>query len=382
MCLGCLVDSGWPVASLQAAIERLNLPAGHWAVDAKPVMKGPLHATQVNVHAAEGHHHRHLSDIRTLIAAADLPETVKDRAVAVFARLAEAEAKVHGSTSDKIHFHEVGAMDAIIDIVGTVMGLHELNIEELYASAVPLGEGWTKAGHGRIPLPAPATLELLTAVAAPTCPAQGPGEWLTPTGAALLAELAKFEQPAMRLRHIGVGAGQADCAWPNVARLWIGDCRHQAGTMVQLETNIDDMSPLLFAPICESLFAAGARDVWLTPIQMKKGRPAITLSVLADASREAELSELILRQTTTFGVRVHGVQHRREADRQLRQIVTAFGPVNVKLKLLNGQLLGAMPEYEDCRALAASTGKPFAEVYAAAGTVARDLVQKALNTER
>ena len=371
--LGCLVDAGWPIERLRATVQRLKLPSEEWSVDAKTVMKGPLLATLVDVRAQEGHAHRHLSHIRKIIGESDLPKNVQDRAIAVFTRLAEAEAKVHGTTPEKIHFHEVGAIDAIIDIVGTVAGLSDLGIDKLYASPVPLGTGWASTDHGQIPLPAPATLELLAAVSAPSCPAPGPGELLTPTGAALLAELATFQQPLISIQKIGIGAGRRDCAWPNVARLWLGEER-SVGPMVQLETNIDDMNPQFFAAVSEKLFAAGAKDVWFTPIQMKKNRPAIMLSALGPASTESALTQIILRETTTLGVRVHMLHHRHEARREMRSIETPFGQIQVKVKWIGKDPAGAMPEYEDCRALAEKAQVPVREVYESALAAAQRLL--------
>ena len=380
MFLGCLVDAGWPVERIRDVVQRLKLPASEWSIDAKTVMKGPLRATLVDVRAQEGHVHRHLSHVRKIITDADLPQVVKDRAIAVFTRLAEAEAKVHGTTPEKIHFHEVGAVDAIIDIVCVCAGLAEMGIDKVYASAVPLGTGWASTAHGQIPLPAPATLELLAAVSAPSCPAPGPGELLTPTGAALLAEVASFQQPLISIQRIGIGAGRRDCAWPNVARLWLGEER-SVGPMVQLETNIDDMNPQLFASVSEKLFAAGAKDVWFTPIQMKKNRPAILLSALGPASSESALTQVILRETTTLGVRVHMLHHRHEARREMRSIETPFGPVQVKIKWLGKEPAGAMPEYEDCRALADKSQTPVRDVYESALVAAHQLLTDLRKTD-
>jgi uncharacterized protein (TIGR00299 family) protein len=342
----------------------LKLPADEYALNAYPVMKGPLRAMMADVQTSEGHAHRHMADIEKIIKGSDLPDRVKKNAIGVFGRLADAEAKVHGTTRDNIHFHEVGAMDAIIDIVGVCAGLHELGIEKLYASALPLAPGWTNSQHGQIPLPAPATLELLAAAKAPVRPGPGgnaPGEWVTPTGAALVCELATFGQPPMRLEKIGTGAGRKETAWPNAARLWLGQATGAAGgggsgeKLVQLETNIDDMNPQLFSAVSDKLFAAGAKDVWFTPIQMKKNRPAVLLSALGNSSQERTLSNIILEETTTLGVRVHALEHRHEVRREMRQVDTPFGQVRVKLKYAPGEgerAIGATPEFDDCKALA------------------------------
>lgn len=372
MLLGCLIDSGWPIDQLRGTIDRLKLPPGEWAVRVETVHKHSFRARQVDVLFDEGRHDRRLDDVRTIVELSDLPERVRSTAIAVFTRLASAEAKVHGTTVDQVHFHEVGAIDAIIDVVGVVSGFHDLGVERIFASPLPLGPGWTGSAHGRIPLPAPATLELLAAVNAPTRPAPGPGELVTPTGAALLAELATFEQPAMRLSRIGIGAGQRDCPWPNVARLWLGEPEPSAcGGLVQLETNIDDMNPQLYPVVSDALFAAGAKDVWLTPTQMKKGRPGVLLGVLGPADREAALADVILRQTTTLGVRVHALRHRHEARREMRSVQTPFGPVAVKLKWVEDELVGANPEFDECRKLAEAAGVPVRTVHEAATVAAQ-----------
>lgn len=379
MFLGCLVDGGWPVAALEETIRQLHLPEGSWRVAQTPVMRGPLAATLLEVDAAEGDHHRHLSDILAIIAQADLPEGVKARASAVFRRLAEAEAAVHGTSVEAIHFHEVGALDAIIDIVGVCAGLDALGVTQLYAGSVPLGEGWANTAHGRIPLPAPATLALLTAAHAPTRPAPGPGELVTPTGAALLTELATFRRPSLRLQRIGLGAGRKEFAWPNVARLWFGeedsapvdgtqaspDTLLERAAMVVLETNIDDMNPELYSAASAALFAAGALDVWLTPIQMKKGRPGVMLSVLAPLEQEGRLAAVLLIETTTLGVRAQPVG-RYAAAREMRSVATRYGTLAVKLKRVEGAVVGVKPEQADCARLAAEHAVPVRVVYEAA----------------
>jgi uncharacterized protein (TIGR00299 family) protein len=365
MLLGCLLDCGWSVQQLRKTIESLPLPAAEWAIEVHPVLKGSLRATCVKVLVEEGKHQRRLADVAAIISASTLPAKVREQSIAIFQRLANAEAKVHGTTPDKIHFHEVGAVDAIIDIVASVAGLNELGVEKLYASPVPLGHGWIESAHGRLPLPAPATIELLSAANAPIHPAPGPGELLTPTGAAILAELASFEQPVMRLSRIGIGAGQRDFAWPNIARMWLGEAE-ATGAIVQLETNIDDMNPQLYAAVSEKLFEAGARDVWLTPVQMKKGRPGVVLSVLAVAKDEAVLAEVMLRHTTTLGVRVHAIQHRHEARREIREVSTPLGNLRVKIKWMDEQAVDAVPEYDDCRAIADRSGISLLQVHQSA----------------
>ena len=380
--LGCLVDAGWPLDSLHKTVDSLNLPSGSWSIKTQPAMQRGIRATRVDVDVSDETAERHLADVLKIIDAATLPAVVKRRAGAVFTRLAEAEAHIHGTTTDAVHFHEVGALDAIIDIVGVCAGLHELAVSALYVSPLPLGPGWANAMHGRIPLPAPATLELLAAVYAPTVPAPGPGELVTPTGAALLAELALFRQPEIRLRTIGYGAGQKQFDWPNVARIWLGDelaeapklnDREPTESLLVLETNIDDMNPELYEPVQRRLFDAGALDVWTTAIGMKKARPGTLLKVLAAPANESNLASLLLRETTTLGVRVFSVR-RHVAERAMKTIATAYGPVRVKLKRVEGKVVGAKPEFEDCQALAEATAKPLPAVYAAALAAASPLV--------
>ena len=387
--LGCLVDAGWPLTSLQSAVKSLNLPEGSWSVSAQPVTKGGIRATQVLVKVSDKATERHLADVTRIIESASLPAQVKQRACAVFARLAQAEAHIHGTTPDAVHFHEVGALDAIIDIVGVCAGLHELGVGALFASPLPLGPGWAKSMHGRIPLPAPATLELLAAVDAPTVPAPGPGELVTPTGAALLAELALFSQPQMRLRTIGYGAGQKRFDWPNVARLWLGDEILEAPTqpdaeptesLVVIETNIDDMNPEMYEPVQRRLFDAGALDVWTTAIGMKKSRPGTLLRILAEPADESRLAALLLRETTTLGVRAYPVR-RHVAERAMKTVATAYGPVRVKLKRVEGSIVGAKPEFEDCQALAEATDTPLPAVYAAALAAASPLVDSSTDMQ-
>ncbi len=387
--LGCLVDAGWPLTSLQGTVRSLNLPEGSWSVSAQSVLKSGIRATQIIVEANDQATERHLADVTQIIQTANLPAEVRHRACAVFSRLAQAEAHIHDTTADAVHFHEVGALDAIIDIVCVCAGLHELGVGALFASPLPLGSGWARSMHGRIPLPAPATLELLAAVDAPTLPAPGPGELVTPTGAALLAELAQFRQPEMRMRSIGYGAGAKNFDWPNVARLWLGDELTEAPhrptlepteSLLVLETNIDDMNPELYEPVQRRLFDAGALDVWTTAIGMKKARPGTLLRVLAAPADESMLAALLLRETTTLGVRAYPVR-RYIAERELKTVTTAFGPVRVKVKRVEGMTVGAKPEFEDCQALAEATGKPLPTVYAAALAAASPLVDSNIDPD-
>jgi uncharacterized protein (TIGR00299 family) protein len=382
MFLGCLLDVGFPLDALRSAIAALKLPAAEYAIDAHAIMKGPLRATLADIQTSEAHAHRHLADIAAIISAADLPDPIKRNAIASFERLARAEAKVHNTTPDKIHFHEVGAMDAIIDIVGACAGIHHLAIEKLFASPLPLSPGWTNSQHGQIPLPAPATLELLAEAHAPTRPGPAnntPGEWVTPTGAALVCQLATFGQPPMTLQRIGTGAGRKNTPWPNIARLWLGAATAtspHAANLVQLETNIDDMNPQLYAAVSDKLFAAGAKDVWFTPIHMKKNRPAILLAALGSAAHEHTLAQVMLEETTTLGVRVHPIEHRHEAARELITLDTPHGKIRAKIKSLHGRPTAITPEYDDVAALAAHHRLPVKQVLDVAVAAAHQRLQE------
>lgn len=375
--LACLVDAGWNIASLQQVIDSLGLPE-RCLVTSSRVMRQSVQATHLDVTAPDSHHHRHLHHIATIINASRLSPSVKARALAVFQRLAVAEARVHGTTPEKIHFHEVGALDAIIDIVGVCAGLEALGIEKLYASGVPLGYGWVESQHGLIPVPAPATLEILATAGIPTRLSPGGGELLTPTGAALLAELAEFTQPPMRIARIANGAGTRNPAWPNVARLLLGEpaatpsSADASNSLVEMQTNIDDMNPQLYEPAMQTLFDAGALDVWLVNVQMKKNRPGVVLHVLAKSSDESTLAGILLRQTTTLGVRTHSVS-RHIAQREFRSLSTPYGDLTLKLKILDGRIVDAVPEFDDCRRLAAQKQIPVKQVLDSALALAQTL---------
>lgn len=362
MFLAALLDAGLALETLQAGIDRLNLPE---KVELKltEVHKGALRAADVQVIVSESMHHRHLADILAIINHSSLSERVKTNAGKIFTLLAEAEARVHGTTVDEVHFHEVGALDSIVDIVGAMIGLEALGIEKLYASALPYGSGTIETRHGRIPLPAPATLEVLHMVNAPLTPCDAQTELVTPTGAAILGTLAIFERPAMKISAIGVGAGKHDLPMPNVVRLLVGETKEEPfAEMVQIESNIDDMNPQFYGYLMDKLFAAGAKDVYLTPIQMKKNRPATLLGVIALQRDEAALAELILRETTTLGLRVLPIL-RHEGKFEYRQIQTVHGKVTVKDKILNGKLLQSIPEYDDCVRMANEKDISLAEIY-------------------
>ncbi|NOK60220.1 MAG: nickel pincer cofactor biosynthesis protein LarC [Chloroflexi bacterium AL-W] len=377
MALGALLDMGLSLEDLRDELNKL--PVDGWEIRAERGMRAYLAGTRALVHAPEQPVHRHLADVRTIIESSTLAPGIKTQSLHVFTLLAQAEAAVHGVAIDEVHFHEVGALDAIVDIVGVVIGLHLLGVEQVYASPLPLGSGWVWAAHGQLPIPAPAVMNLVAAVQAPTVPDETPTELVTPTGAALLAGLATFRRPPLRVTHVGYGLGKRDLDRPNALRVWLGTTNKKspltgdhlntlsvddthAHRVVLLETNIDDQSAEQLAFVVEQLFATGALDVWQTPIYMKKNRAGILLSVLVSEALEESATSLLMRETTTLGVRRRIVE-RSVCEREEVTVTTALGAVRVKQKLWHNQLLGAAPEYEDCRRLAQQHDLPLRHVY-------------------
>lgn len=378
MLLGALIDAGVDSRALSSELEKLGVPG--WSLRAERVRRAGIAATQAHVELAESPQpHRRLPDIVAIIEGSSLDAADRERAAKVFRLLAEAEARVHGVAAEEIDFHEVGALDAIIDVVGGVVGLRLLGVERLYCSALPAGGGTARSMHGALPVPAPATLELMAMARAPLASSAGdrPMELVTPTGAALATALASFERPAMHVTAVGHGAGGRDPeGWPNVLRLWLGEAIEPARpTMLLVETNIDDMNPEIYGYVQERLFAAGAADVWYEAIQMKKNRPGVLLSVLCPADREHDITSLLLRETSTLGVRVSGVS-RHEAQRETLEFESSLGPAAVKVKRLPGEPPRVAPEYEACRRIAEARGLPLAEVYRVVEREALELVNR------
>jgi uncharacterized protein (TIGR00299 family) protein len=365
MTLGALVDAGLDADELRAALA--SLPVEGYRLEAEPIVSRGISGTRVTVPLDEREQpHRHLSDVEAIIDGSGFAAPVKARAKAVFRRLAEAEAHVHGEPVERVHFHEVGAVDAIVDVVGAVWGFDRLGVERAFVSPLPTGSGKVRSAHGPIPVPAPATLEIARRAGAPLVPSTAETELVTPTGAALAAELGEFRQPPMTVERVGYGFGRKELPWANALRLWIGQPVGASASdeVSLLETNLDDMTPELIGAAMERLFAAGALDVYFTPIQMKKNRPGTMLSAIVPPGREGELAKLILRETSTLGVRVQR-RWRYKAERWSGTADTPWGPVRVKVKSLDGELTAA-PEYDDCLRVAREQNVPIAEVYAAA----------------
>lgn len=403
MLLGAFLAAGMPLGTLEAELRRLPM-AEEFRLKVSSVKKNGIAATYVDVellgathghccehgegddhahehscehdhgHANEGavpahehsheHHHRTMHDVRTILERSSLSAEVKEMSLKIFGVLAQAEGKVHGVRPEDVHFHEVGAVDSIVDIVGTAICLDYLEIEKIFVSRVNTGSGTVHTQHGRMMVPAPATAELLRLF--PTYHEGAAKELTTPTGAAVLAALAEFSDhvPTDLLTEcIAYGAGTWDLELPNVVRLYIGECKGGGKRDLSLiETNIDDMDAQLFGYVSERLFALGALDVWTTPIYMKKNRPAHMLSVLVEEDKKAQCLSLLFSETTSIGMRVLHVDERVEAVRHTALVDTLHGKVRCKVSAYGGKIVSLAPEYDDCREIAAREGIPLKRV--------------------
>ena len=374
MLLGALVDLGLPLDDLRRELAKLKLEG--FTLESRRVHRSGLHATKVDVviehgHGHHGHEHRGIREIVTLVEQSRLEDAVKERATALFRRLAEVEAAVHGVPPEDVHFHEVGAVDAIVDVVGAVIGLRWLRADRFVASALNVGTGTVTMSHGTFSVPPPATARLVQGV--PVYGA-GEGELLTPTGALLVTGFASAYGPLPLLRPeaIGHGAGSREVAGrPNVLRVIVGDTvEPQVGegtgeTILVLETEVDDTPPQLLAPLLDRLLAAGAKDAYFTSIHMKKGRPGILISVLCEPALREALEEVLFRGTTTLGIR-RQEWRRSVLDRDFATVKTPYGDVRVKVGRRGGEVYNIQPEFEDCERVAAASGAPVKEVWAAA----------------
>jgi uncharacterized protein (TIGR00299 family) protein len=371
MLLGALVDAGVPLEVLADAVAAL--PVERIDLVPEQVTRHGLGATRVHVQAPPSPAHRTWADVRALLTGAALSPAVRNGALAVFERLAVAEGRVHRTPPEDVHFHEVGALDALADVVGVVAGFEHLALTELTASPVALGSGTARSAHGVVPVPAPAVLELLTGV--PVVGGAVPAEMCTPTGAALVAQRvdAWTTLPPMRVERIGTGAGGRDPAeLPNVVRLVLGRPHEPASPgPVVLETNVDDLDPRLWPGVLDALFAAGASDAWLTPIVMKKGRPAHMLSALCRPDTVHEVEAALFATTSTIGLRIVPVG-KRALERTTTSVRVLGGRVGVKVALLEGRVVNVSVEYEDVAALARELGLPVKEALRAATAAAED----------
>jgi uncharacterized protein (TIGR00299 family) protein len=362
MIMGALVDAGAPFDTLRA--ELAKLPLGGWQLVRREVRKGAFRAVKVDVEIdAREHHHRSLGDILSILDKSTLDSAIRDKAGRIFRRLAEAEARVHGTTPEAVRFHEVGAVDAIIDVTGGVTALALLGIEELYCSALPLGGGIAVGAHGKVPVPAPGTAELLRGF--PMVDTGVAAELVTPTAAAILTTLASGagRMPAMTLASVGYGAGTWDLEIPNVVRCFVGDSAASGSqeTIAQVETTIDDMSPQLYEPLLEWLFEAGALDVFLTPVVMKRSRPGVVVTALCPPRLVTELSRVLFEESSTIGVRWSEWQRTRLA-REMVTLPTAYGPVPFKVSRHGGRIVTVTPEFSEVARIARDRALPVREV--------------------
>jgi uncharacterized protein (TIGR00299 family) protein len=367
MILGSLMDAGLSVETLRSELAKLHL--SHYELEVTNVTKRGLGGSQALVRIDDHHHHHHhrrLHDIEKIIGNSELDKVVKQRSLNVFTRLAEAEAKVHRTTIDHIHFHEVGAMDAIIDVVGSVSGLAALGVEKIYCSPLHVGSGTVECAHGTLPVPAPATAELIKGK--PTYSTGVKGELLTPTGAAILTTLASGfgPMPPMTVEKIGYGAGTSEPSIPNLLRLIVGESSeamqgYELERVAVAETNIDDMNPQIYDYLIQKMLEMGALDVFLVPMQMKKNRPGTLVTVICALDRIGEFSDFLMRETTTIGLRWR-IDNRIKAHRAIKEVMTPYGPVKVKVAQVDGSVINVTPEYEDCKRLALERQAPLKEI--------------------
>lgn len=369
MTVGAFLSLGLPIEVLREHVRRLPLSGYEIAATARSV--NGIVATKFDVvieaHDNEPHHHRSHREIRTMIAGSGLAAPVRDTALAIFAALAKAEGKVHGLAPDDVEFHEVGAVDSIVDIVATAVAVQELAITRVYVSPLPLGSGVVRSQHGPIPVPGPATVELLRGFA--TRLGDGEGELVTPTGAAIVAALATpGAVPQLRIEAAGYGAGQRTLLdRPNVLRLVVAQATVEShgDELVMLETNIDDLNPEIYEHVMERVLEAGGRDVCLTPVHMKKNRPGIILSVLCAEPDRERLAAIVLSETSAIGLRYYPVR-RTVLEREVVEVATTYGAVRVKIATAPDGHRNLAPEYEDCKRLAREHNVPLKVVYQAA----------------
>jgi len=385
MILGGLIELGVDADVLRSELAKLNLEGIELVIE--KVDRSGINSTHVEVKYPHEHVHRHLKDIVKIIADSSLAETVKQRAIAIFTRLAEAEAKVHGIPVERVHFHEVGALDAIVDIVGACIGFEMLGIERFVSSALNLGSGTVEIAHGKFPVPPPAVAELVRGI--PVYSSEGTGELVTPTGAAIITTICDSYGvlPQISLEQVGYGAGTRETKGsPNAIRLMLGETagdhlvskgKHES--LVLLESNIDDASPQTLAFAMEKAFELNALDCWFTPIQMKKNRPATLFTVLCERAEVERIQEMLFRETTTIGIRRREVE-RASLDRTVETISTPFGDVRVKASVLDGEVLTRKVEFDDLKQIAEATGEPLRQISAKIERILDEQSQSAYRT--
>lgn len=369
MTVGALLDAGLKIETLEKELKKLGLSG--YQLEVNKVTKKGISATKFKVKIKEEGVERRFKDILTILEESKLDEEIKKETKKIFFNIAKAESKIHQKDIDKIHFHEIGGLDSIIDITSAVIGIKTLGIDEIYSSDLPVGKGFVKCAHGVIPVPAPATLELLKNI--PTYSGGIESEMITPTGAAIISTLAKSfgKRPVMKIERIGYGAGEKEFTIPNLLRVCIGEKTlkdenlkddYVRDEVVLIETNIDDMNPEFYDYIMDQLFSQGALDVFLTPIQMKKNRPAHMLSIIVYEQNLKEILEVLFSESTTLGVRVRKIKRLR-LNQQNFMAETKYGKIKVKVGMFKGEIKNIAPEYEDCKKMAKQHQVPLKEVY-------------------
>jgi uncharacterized protein (TIGR00299 family) protein len=366
MILGSMIDAGLNPRLLRKELNKLHLPSVQ--IKIRKVLKNGVAGTQVRVEGkGEKRHHRNLKEMLRVIDRSSLEPEIKEKSREIFKRIASVEAKIHKELVEEIHFHEIGGLDSVVDIVGAIWGLREMGIEKVYVSKVNVGTGFVESAHGILPVPAPASLSLMKG--RPVYSTGVERELLTPTGAALLTSLgSEFgPMPPLKVEKIGYGAGRDDLPHPNLLRLIIGDAEPDSGgeRVTLIETNIDDMNPQFYDYLMEKLFEMGAQDVFLTSILMKKNRPATLLTVICPSGKRASFIKFLIQETTTLGLRWRE-EERAKADREILLHQTKYGKVHFKLARWEGKVVNLTPEYEDCKRLALTRKVPLKEVFEAA----------------
>lgn len=364
MIMGALIDLGLDIKFLKKELEKLNLKG--YEIEAKKVVKNGITSTKFEIIVLHNHGHhdeKNLKEINSIIDKSKLENEAKNTIKKIFLKIGAAESKIHSKPIDKIHFHEIGAIDTIIDVAGAVIGFKKLGIEKIHCSKLNVGTGFVKFSHGKWPVPAPATAEILKN--APIYHNNVEAELVTPTGAAIITTFAdKFgEMPAMEVEKIGYGAGTRELEQPNVLRVFLGEIGNDSDEIINIiETNIDNMNPEIYPYVVDKLMENGALDAYLASIIMKKGRPAIKLTVLADIKYTDKLCSMIFDETTTLGVRIYPAQ-RKKLDREIKTVKTKYGNVRIKISKLNSKIQNIMPEYEDCVKIAKKYKIPLKKVY-------------------
>jgi uncharacterized protein (TIGR00299 family) protein len=359
MIIGALLDAGLDFETFKSEIAKLKLT--EYDISLQKITKQNLAASKFEIVDMGNKVYRHLKNLDEIVDSSELEPDIKRQTKNIFLRIAQAEAKVHNRPLEKVHFHEIGAIDTIIDVVGALIGLNLLSIKKIYCSKINVGSGFVEFSHGKFPVPAPATAEILNDI--PIYSTNSKGELVTPTGAAIISEICQDfgDMPEMKLETVGYGAGTKEYEHPNVLRIFIGECLPEGvlekDTVSIIETNIDDMNPQIFDYVFERLLEEDALDVFITNIAMKKNRQAVKLTVICEKKDEQKLSEIILRETKSIGVRIRK-ENRKKLTRKISKITSKYGKIKIKISSMGGEVITSTPEYKDCKRIAREKGIP------------------------